>query len=105
VVGVLTVCYGHTGPDIVPGKHYTKDECDALLAADMAEADAAVTRCLPMPLLDHIHAALLSATFNLGPQVVCGSTLQRKALANDWPAACAPSCRNGTTQAAGSIAG
>jgi lysozyme len=89
VVGVLTVCYGHTGPDIVPGKRYTKDECDALLAADMAEADAAVTRCLPMPLLDHIHAALLSATFNLGPQVVCGSTLQRKALANDWPGACA----------------
>jgi len=26
--------------------------------------------------------------FNIGPAVVCGSTLQRKAMANDWPAAC-----------------
>ncbi|EJI6591482.1 lysozyme, partial [Salmonella enterica] len=31
VVGVITVCDGHTGKDIVPGKHYTDAECDALL--------------------------------------------------------------------------
>jgi len=88
-VGVLTVCYGHTGADIDPAKRYTKDECNALLAADMSTADAAVVRCLPMPMLAQVHAALLSATFNVGPRVVCGSTLQRKALANDWPGACA----------------
>jgi lysozyme len=87
-VGVLTVCYGHTGADIVPTKRYTADECKALLDADMAEADAAVRRCIPVPMLRHVEAALVSATFNLGPQVVCGSTLQRKALANDWPGAC-----------------
>lgn len=88
-VGVLTVCYGHTGPDIVPGRAYSKAECDALLDEDMAEADAEVRRCLPMPMLLHIEAALTDAAFNLGPRVVCGSTLQRKALANDWPGACA----------------
>ncbi len=88
-VGVLTVCYGHTGADIVQGKRYTKAECDQLLAADMAIANAAVNRCLSMPKLVHVEAALTSAAFNLGPQVVCGSALQRKALANDWPAACA----------------
>ena len=88
-VGVLTVCYGHTGPDIVPGKAYTKAECDALLDADMAEADAVVRKCIPVPMLRHVEAALVSATFNLGPVVVCGSTVQRKALANDWPGACA----------------
>lgn len=31
VVGVLTVCYGHTDSDIIPTKVYTKAECDALL--------------------------------------------------------------------------
>lgn len=88
-VGVLTVCYGHTGPDIVPGKRYTLAECRAFLDADMREANGYVRKCLPMPLLNQIEVALTSATFNLGPQVVCGSTLQRKAKANDWPGACA----------------
>jgi len=88
-VGVLTVCYGHTGPDIVPGKRYSQAECDALLAADMAIARGHVNRCLPMPKLAHVEEALTSAAFNLGAQIVCGSTLQRKALANDWPGACA----------------
>lgn len=88
-VGVLTVCYGHTGSDIVPGKRYSKAECDQLLQADLAIANEAVNRCLPMPKLVHVEAALTSAAFNLGPKVVCGSTLQRLALANDWPGACA----------------
>ncbi|KRG38163.1 endolysin [Stenotrophomonas pictorum JCM 9942] len=88
-VGVLTVCYGHTGSDIVPGKRYTKAECEQLLQADIAIANAAVNRCLPMPKFVHVEAALTSAAFNLGPKVVCGSTLQRLALANDWPGACA----------------
>ena len=30
IVGVLTVCQGYTGPGIVPGKVYTKAECDQL---------------------------------------------------------------------------
>jgi lysozyme len=87
-VGVLTVCYGHTGPDIVQ-REYSLAECKALLQADMRVANAAVRRCLPMPMLVQIEAALTSAAFNVGPKVVCGSTLQRKALANDWPGACA----------------
>lgn len=87
-VNVLTVCYGHTGPDIVPGKAYTKQECDDLLAQDLVEANEAVNRCLPMPKLPQIEAALTSAAFNIGPSVVCGSTLQKRALENDWPAAC-----------------
>jgi len=92
-VGILTVCYGHTGSDIIESKRYSHAECKALLDADMAIANQAVNRCLPMPKLDHIEAALTSATFNLGPKVVCGSTLQRKALANDWPGACAELAR------------
>ena len=86
--GVLSVCYGHTGADVVQGREYTQDECERLLAADMAVARAAVKRCLPMPLLPQIEGALTSAVYNAGPKVVCGSTLQKMAQLNDWPGAC-----------------
>jgi len=86
-VGVLTVCYGHT-KNVERGKKYSKAECQALLELDMFDANAAVNRCLPMPKLPQIEAALTSAAFNIGPRIVCGSTLQKKALANDWPGAC-----------------
>lgn len=86
--GILTVCYGHTGADVIAGKQYTQDECTQLLAADMSIANAAVKRCLPMPLLPQIEGALTSAVYNAGPKVVCGSTLQTMAQLNDWPGAC-----------------
>lgn len=35
VVGVWTVCYGHTGKDIMLGKKYTEAECRALLSKDL----------------------------------------------------------------------
>lgn len=89
VVGVWTVCYGHTGADIVPGKRYTLAECNALLDEDMAEANTYVRKCIGVPMLRHVEAALTSLVFNVGPKGVCGSTIQRKALANDWPGACA----------------
>lgn len=88
-VGVLTVCYGHTGADIVPGKRYTIDECRALLNADMRVANASVRQCIPVPMLRQVEVALTSLVFNVGPRAVCGiATIRRKALANDWPGAC-----------------
>lgn len=83
-----TVCYGHTGPDVIRGKGYTKAECDALLDADMAVADGYVRKCIPVPMLRHVEGALVSLVFNVGPRAVCGSTIQKYALANNWPAAC-----------------
>lgn len=88
VVGVLTVCYGHTGKDIEM-RNYTDSECDALLHADMKTANAAVNRCITRPIAIHIEAALTSAAFNIGDKVVCGSGLQRKANAGDIAGACA----------------
>lgn len=87
--GVLTVCYGHTGPDVRAGKTYTKAECDDLLRADMIEANGYVNACITSPMLSGQEAALTSAAYNIGPRVVCGSTLQRYANAGNWPAACA----------------
>ena len=85
---VWTVCEGHTG-NVDPHRGYTDAECKVFRDADIARAQAEVRRCLPMPLLPQIEGALGDATYNDGPQVVCGSTLQRYALANNWPATCA----------------
>jgi len=89
VVGVWTVCYGHTGPDVVPGRTYSVAECKKLLEIDMAEADSHVRRCIRVPMKPHQEAALVSLVFNVGPRGVCGSTLQRKANGGDWAGACA----------------
>lgn len=91
-VGVLTVCYGHTGRSIgskVERRQHTRAECDSLLEADMLAAWQAVERCITAPMTTNQAAALLSATFNTGPSLVCGSTLQRLANAGDWAGACA----------------
>jgi lysozyme len=85
---VWTVCDGHTG-HVDPHRIYTTAECKAFRNADIATAQATVKRCLPMPLLPQIEGAATDATYNVGPRIVCGSTLQRYALANNWPAACA----------------
>ncbi|MBO9717509.1 MAG: lysozyme [Pseudoxanthomonas sp.] len=88
-IGIPTVCYGHTGPEVKLGQSYTDAQCMALLEADLLEAQQVVDQCIPETREPHQTAALISATFNVGPRVVCGSTLQRLAKAGDWAGACA----------------
>lgn len=88
-VGIPTICFGHTGPDVTPGRTATRAECEALLRDDLAEAYAGVRRCIVVPMADHQAAALTSFTFNVGTRALCRSTLARYANAGNWPAACA----------------
>lgn len=87
VGGVPTVCYGHTGG--VQDRRYSADECLALLRHDMGTANAAVHRCIRVPMTIGQEVALTDATYNAGPRIVCGSTLQRAANAGNWLGACA----------------
>jgi lysozyme len=86
---VWTICEGHTGPDVHKGTVYTDAQCKAIRDRDLAIANASLKRCLTMPMLVQIEVALTDGVYNVGPRLVCGSTLQRKAMANDWPGACA----------------
>jgi lysozyme len=86
VIGVPTVCYGHAHD--VQDRTYTRAECKALLEGDLAQAYATVRRCITWPLKDYEAAALTSATYNIGPRVVCGSTLQTLANQGDMTGAC-----------------
>ena len=45
--GILTVCRGHTGKDVVRGKEYSLAQCDALMDQDMKEAVLTVEGCVP----------------------------------------------------------
>jgi lysozyme len=88
--GILTVCYGHTGPDVVKGKRYSLEQCKALLNADMLRAVQTVERCQP-GLPENVAAAFSDAVFNLGPRVACDrktSTAARLLGAGEFHAAC-----------------
>lgn len=85
--GVWTICMGHTA-GIQRGDTATPDQCRAYLQQDMGEAYAAVNRCITADLTIAQAAAFTDAAFNLGPHVVCGSTLQRMANAGDIRGAC-----------------
>lgn len=78
IVGVPTVCYGHTGKDVKVGQpRRLPAECDRLLYGDLTLAHAAVRSCINWPLPVETEAALVSFVFNVGPGGVCGSTLQK----------------------------
>lgn len=86
--GTLTVCYGHTGPDIVPGRRYTPVECQALLRVDQAKAEVAVNRLVKVPIDKYQRAALIDFAFNKGPGHLSSSTLLRLTNASRAAAAC-----------------
>ncbi len=88
VVGVLTVCYGHTGSDIIPTKTYTKAECDALLEKDLAIVAKVVNPLIKVNIPDYTRAALYSFTYNVGTGAFSRSTLLKKLNAGDQAGAC-----------------
>ena len=87
-VGIPTICYGHTGPDVTPGRVATPDECKALLEGDLAKALAGVDRCIVIDVTPNQAAALVSFAYNIGTGALCSSTLARlanaRAPAAEW---------------------
>ncbi|EKC9643031.1 lysozyme [Salmonella enterica] len=66
VAVVLTVCDGHTGKDIVPGKYYTDAECDALLNKDLALVAARIDPLIKVSIPESERAAFYSFAYNVG---------------------------------------
>jgi lysozyme len=87
--GIWTVCEGHTGPDVIPGKTYTDAQCDAFRDKDLAVAQAAVDRQVKVPLSSTQKAALIDFTYNVGAGNLARSTLLKKLNAGDYEGACA----------------
>jgi len=85
--GILTVCRGHTGPDVVKNKVYSLAECDKFMTDDMRKAVLIVERCHPnLPV--NVHAAFSDAVFNMGSPVACNSTASKYLDVGNYLAAC-----------------
>ncbi|SQC08971.1 phage lysozyme [Klebsiella pneumoniae] len=88
IVGVWTVCDGHTGADIRRGHRYTDRECDNLLKADLRKVASAIDPLIKVRIPDPTRAALYSFTYNVGSGAFASSTMLKKLNAGDVPGAC-----------------
>jgi lysozyme len=87
--GVLTYCTGAT-ENAQWGKTYTPEQCKAQLDRDLARHAEGVARCVDMTkLTDGQRVAFVDVAYNIGVGAFCGSSMARKANANDMAGACA----------------
>lgn len=82
--GVLTIGYGHTGPDVHKGQKITAATAEKWLHDDLHHFAQGVERLLPgMP--EHTFCALVSFSFNCGLGALERSTLRKRILAGEDP--------------------
>lgn len=77
-VGVPTVGYGHTGPEVHLGLTWTDQQCEDVLFRDLEAAGVAVTRLVKVSLNQNQFDSLTDFCFNLGAAALAESTLLRK---------------------------
>lgn len=87
-VGIWTVGFGHTGPDVHEGMMITEAEADAFLREDVKDAERCVNKYVTdIALLQCQFDALVSFVFNLGCGALRRSTLLQCLLDGDDDAA------------------
>jgi lysozyme len=88
-VGIVTSCFGHTGPELKMGQKFTEEQCLKQLGDDLVKHDKQLTSVVKVPYKsDYQHASLLSFTYNVGIGNVKSSTLLRKLNSYDYDGAC-----------------
>ena len=73
--GVLTIGYGHTGPDVLPGMFISHEQAEAFLMQDIQHAADTVNRLVKVPLTQSEFDALTDFVFNCGSGNFLKSTL------------------------------
>lgn len=84
-----TIGWGHTGPEVMKGLRISLDKAEAWLASDLKVAADGMFRLLSMgsKWKPHQQAALISFVFNCGAGALEESTLRKRLLAGEDPAA------------------
>lgn len=88
-VGVWTIGYGHTGPEVCAGMTITAEQAEALLAQDVKSAADCVNRVVSVALTQEEFDALVDFVFNLGSGSFAQSTLLQLLNAGSFAAAAA----------------
>lgn len=89
-VGIPTVGWGTTGPDVTEGMCVTQQWADDRLEQRVIELEGQIDRRLGDAVVaDNIMGALVSFAYNLGINALLGSTLWKKLLAGDTTGAAA----------------
>lgn len=89
VVGVWTIGYGDTGPDVKRGLRITEDEAERRLADRLArEFEPGVLAAIrPAPTTGNQFSAMVSLAYNIGVRAFTSSTVVRMHKAGDYVAA------------------
>lgn len=87
-VGIVTACYGHTGPELKLGTKYTDFECLNMLAKDLGPSELAVERQVHVPLNVYQKAALISWTYNFGETKLKGASMTAAFNRGDYATGC-----------------
>lgn len=87
LVGVWTIGWGHTGPDVVEGMTITREQADDLLMQDTQTAVEVVNRLVTVTLTQGEFDALVDFVFNLGETKFAPSTLLRRLNEGDYQGA------------------
>lgn len=87
MVGVWTIGYGHTGPDVKPGLVITQQQADQLLVNDLAKFERGVNALVTVKIKQSQFDALVSFSYNLGLGSLQQSTLLRLLNAGNFQAA------------------
>jgi lysozyme len=77
IVGVWTVCDGITGPDVIHGKVYTDQECNALTIKHVEKHGSQLLDCIHVRITQQMYEALAGWAYNVGTGAACKSTAIR----------------------------
>lgn len=75
MVGVVTIGWGTTGPDIHMGLSWTQEDCDKVLLADLDHFASQISKLITAQVNQNQFDACCSFTYNLGVGAFRSSTL------------------------------
>ena len=87
-VGILTIGWGHTGKDVVPGLIWSQSQADQAFEDDTTSRSKVLAIYLDkVPTSDQQFSAMLSLMYNIGNNALLNSTVLRLHKAGDYKGA------------------